>query len=754
MRNPFSPHSEMGIGKRVCFLLVVFFVPLLLLQGFTFYRWSREAVEVEIRANLDLARTVAKTFESFINDVLHTQFALGLAATASPPPTPDSLKRILQGVEEKNPVLRSLTWSDPEGVELVSTNTAVKSPSIRVQVLVPRILSGEEYGVSDLHDSPNTGEKVFVIGRGIRDVDGRLQGIVSCVCNPERLDPVLAVQRSKDTAISLVDSKGIHVYRYPSNGHTPAGVDRLERQPIIRQALDGKETAAEARGPLGETRLAAFAPIRSIGWVAASSRARDEVIESTLHTLLPDMVLMLLVTLAAFGAAVILSRPISAAIHRLQDHAAALGQGQPGVFEIVLGPREIKSLSETFREMAEKVRSREKALLESEKNARLHVAEIEAIYRSAHVGLCIIDRDFRYVRVNERLAEMNGISVEENAGKTIREVVPDLADTAERLAERVFRTGEAILNIELSGTTGNRPGVERHFIQHWIPFKDDSGEVIGINVAVNEITDQKRMEEELRRSRDELEIRVEERTAELERKNQDLQELTFVASHDLSEPLRKIQTFASLLETKKANILDEESGIYVARMKESANRMQDLLEGLLKYLLVEIKGGEFKRTRLHNVVSEVVRDLEPMIRKVGARVEIRPLPVVVGDPGQLRQLFWNLITNSLKYRRRTALTEVKIGGEMEGGSFRITVEDNGIGFDEKYLEKIFLPFQRLHGKYEYSGIGIGLAICKKIVDRHRGTLIAKSDPGKGTTFIVTLPAPNRKANGEPKPSAP
>ncbi|RJR30072.1 MAG: PAS domain S-box protein [Desulfobacteraceae bacterium] len=460
--------------------------------------------------------------------------------------------------------------------------------------------------------------------------------------------------------------------------------------------------------------------------------------------MLPDVLLMVLVTLAAFEAAVILSRPISAAIHRLQDHAAALGQGQPGMFEIVLGPREIKSLSETFKDMAEKVRSRERALRESEKNARRHVAEIEAIYKSAHVGLSIIDRSFRFVRVNDRLAEMNGMSVEENIGKTIREVVPDLADAAELLADKVFRTGEPILNIELCGTTGSQPGVERHFIQHWIPFKDDSGEVIGINVAVNEITEQKKMEEELRRSRDELEVRVEERTAELERRNQELQEMAFVASHDLSEPLRKIQTFASILETKKADVLDEESGIYVARMKESANRMKDLLDGLLKYLLIETKGGEFKCTRLHDVVTEVVGDLEPTISKVGAHVEIRRLPVVMGDPNQLRQLFWNLVTNSLKYRRRDARTEVRIGGEGDGGSFRITVEDNGIGFDEKYLEKIFKPFQRLHGKYEYSGTGIGLAISKKIIERHRGTLTARSTPGKGTTFIVTLPAPRTR----------
>jgi len=199
-----------------------------------------------------------------------------------------------------------------------------------------------------------------------------------------------------------------------------------------------------------------------VGWVAGSSRPEHEVIASITQSLLPYVVFMLLVTLAAFGAAVTLSRPISTSIRRLQDHAVALGLGEVGRDERPFGPLEIKNLTETFNQMAEKIRTREQALRESEKNARRHIAEIEAIYKSAHVGLCIIDRDLRYVRVNDRLAEMNGLSMEENVGKTIREVVPEMADAAEQLAKRVFQTGEPIFDIELSRTTKSQPGIERY----------------------------------------------------------------------------------------------------------------------------------------------------------------------------------------------------------------------------------------------------------------------------------------------------
>jgi len=261
--------------------------------------------------------------------------------------------------------------------------------------------------------------------------------------------------------------------------------------------------------------------------------------------------------------------------------------------------------------------------------------------------------------------------------------------------------------------------------------------VIGINVAVNEITKRRRMEEELRKSRDELEFRVEERTAELQRRNQELQEFAFIASHDLREPLRKIQVFGSFLE-EKGTAFDEQSRGYVSRMTGAANRMEQLLEALQRYSWLDT-GQQFGPVKLDEIARDAAKDLELAIGQVGARVEIGPLPTVCGDPYQLRLLFQNLIENAIKYHRPEVASLVKIHGEENEREARIFVEDNGIGFDEKYLEKIFRPFQRLHGKHEYPGTGIGLTICRKIVERHGGEITARSVPGKGSTFILTLP---------------
>ncbi|MDY0169335.1 MAG: PAS domain S-box protein [Thermoguttaceae bacterium] len=240
--------------------------------------------------------------------------------------------------------------------------------------------------------------------------------------------------------------------------------------------------------------------------------------------------------------------------------------------------------------------------------------------------------------------------------------------------------------------------------------------------------------------------------AELVRSNRELEQFAYVASHDLQEPLRKIRTFGDRLEMKCGEALDETGRHCVARMQDAAARMQRLIDGLLTLSRVTTRGQQFEPVDLEAVAREVIADLEVQIERVEGRVELGRLPTIQADPLQMQQLFQNLIGNALKFRRIEEPPIVKVHGRfMQSREERragapasaekclIRVEDNGIGFEDKYSERIFDVFQRLHPRDVYEGTGVGLAICRKIVERHGGTIRVTSTPGKGTAFEVVLP---------------
>jgi two-component system phosphate regulon sensor histidine kinase PhoR len=259
-----------------------------------------------------------------------------------------------------------------------------------------------------------------------------------------------------------------------------------------------------------------------------------------------------------------------------------------------------------------------------------------------------------------------------------------------------------------------------------------------------------RSKEELEKAYNKLEstnARLERQNRQLTALNRELQDFVFVASHDLQEPLRKVRTFGDMLVAKCGVSLDGASLDYLTRMKTAAARMQNLLNSLLTYSRLTTNAEPVKETDLNRSVEVALSNLEVFIKEKDARVEVGDLPTIEADRIQMVQLFQNLIENALKFSREGEAPYVKIYAQkLDDASvaYEICVEDNGIGFDEKYVDKIFLPFQRLHGRSsKYEGVGIGLAICRKVLERHGGTISAKSELGKGSTFIVTLPA-NRK----------
>ena len=312
-------------------------------------------------------------------------------------------------------------------------------------------------------------------------------------------------------------------------------------------------------------------------------------------------------------------------------------------------------------------------------------------------------------------------------------------------------------------------GAYRWMLSVAVPSHDDAGAVEWVG-TLTDIDEQKRASEylermvrdrtlELSHANEALRGEVEERGhaeareraagVELLRSNHELEQFAYVASHDLQEPLRKIQAFGDRLHHRFHDQLAEQGRDYIDRMLSSAVRMRRLIDDLLMFSRVTTKPQSPVPIDLDAILAGVLTDLEVGIEKAGATVVVGSLPEIEADPMQMRQLFQNLIGNALKFAAPDTPPRLRIfadraeppaGDAPAGDWWRISFEDNGIGFDEKYTDRIFQVFQRLHGRDEYEGTGVGLAICRKIAERHGGEINAKSRPGAGATFTVTLPA--------------
>ncbi len=246
-------------------------------------------------------------------------------------------------------------------------------------------------------------------------------------------------------------------------------------------------------------------------------------------------------------------------------------------------------------------------------------------------------------------------------------------------------------------------------------------------------------EAELRKYRGHLEELVAQRTEELARSNRDLEQFAYVASHDLQEPLRMVAGYLQLLADRYRGQLDEKAERYIGYAVDGAERMSKLIRDLLAFSRVNTRGDELRAVMAEDALCSAMKNLGSAMRESGASVAHDPLPAVRADSTQLAQLFQNLVGNAIKFRSQDRSLRVHVSAEAEGDEWIFRVRDNGIGFDQQYEEKMFLIFQRLHGRGQYPGTGIGLAICKRIVERHGGRIWASGDPGQGSTFFFTIP---------------
>lgn len=326
---------------------------------------------------------------------------------------------------------------------------------------------------------------------------------------------------------------------------------------------------------------------------------------------------------------------------------------------------------------------------------------------------------------NRGAERLYGYDAGEAVGQPVFMLIPEsgIEDEARLLAR--IRDGEHVEHFET--LRQRKDGSLVHVSVSLSPLRDGSGKVVGTSSIVRDITDAKLRDAELRRS------------------NAELEQFAYVASHDLQEPLRMVANYVELLASRYRGKLDDRADVYIGFASDGARRMQRLVSDLLAYSRIGSEGKPLRRVDSGAVLDQVLRSLEPLIAEHGAEVTHEGLPRVLADESQLGQLFQNLVANAIKFRSK-APPRVRVTAERQGEDWAFAVSDNGIGIDMKFADRVFQMFQRLHDRGKYPGSGIGLAIAKRIVERHGGRIRVESAPGAGSTFHFTL----RAAPGGPR----
>jgi len=357
------------------------------------------------------------------------------------------------------------------------------------------------------------------------------------------------------------------------------------------------------------------------------------------------------------------------------------------------------------------------------KRTELEIRKLSLAVEQSPSLVVITDPEGRIEYVNPRFTQVTGFDSGEVEGTDVLELGEQAPEEKEEMRGIISSGGEwhgEFLNrTKSSGVYWEEATVT--------PLKDDEGRITHLLKVAEDVTERKRSEERLKKT-----------LADLERSNKELEQFAYVASHDLQEPLRVVTSYMNLLERRYQEQLDADARKFIAYAVDASRRMKNLIEDLLAYSRVETRAGAFEPTDFDSVLDEALANLEAAINESGAVIRREPLPTLLADGSQLAQLFQNLVGNAVKFRGEEA-PEIRISAALEDDGWHFSVSDNGIGIEPRHTGRIFEIFKRLHTREEYPGTGIGLAICKKIVERHGGRIWVESSAGEGATFNFSIP---------------
>ena len=409
-----------------------------------------------------------------------------------------------------------------------------------------------------------------------------------------------------------------------------------------------------------------------------------------------------------------------------------------------------KRVNERTAELGERnleIMTASEKLKQSEEQARLSEIKFKGLLENAPDAMVIVNKDGIIELVNAQTETLFGFENDELIGKKVEMLIPGrFHQVHSKHRENYFENPKfRSMGVGLNLSGRKKDGSEFPLEISLSPLETAEG--ILISASIRDVTERKKAEEEIKQMAEEL-IHY---NKQLEQTNKELESFTYIASHDLQEPLRKIRTFLNLIAEREMDTLSDVSRNYLNRTINSAQQMQQLIIDLLAYSRTTASEEHFKKTDMNAILQKVKYDLKEVVEEKKAVIEANGLPELNVIPFQLEQLFANLIGNSLKFSKTGVAPQIfirfeivdgktiGINGDTEERYYSFSISDNGIGFETKYNEKVFDLFQRLHSRNEYSGTGIGLSICKKIIENHKGFITARGEPGIGATFTIYLP---------------
>ena len=606
---------------------------------------------------------------------------------------------------------------DKEGVIIVSTdpNQEGKFKSNRLY-----FIEGKKNSyIQNVYHSMTLGVPAVTISAPLRDNDGDVIGVIAGRANLGQLNDILGDRSGlgKTGETYLVNKYNFFVTE--SRFEKGSALNKSIYTKGVKECLKHKSGAGVYDNYHGAPVLGYYLWMEERELCLLAEIEQSEAFAPVYNLQLEILKIFIIIVAVSILLGIFLSTKITKPIKILIRGTAKIGKGDLNYKVRLKSKDEIGQLAASFNKMTDNLR---RTVVSKE--------YFDSILKSMVDTLIVVSPDEKIESVNKATVELLGYEEKELIGRPVDTIIlPPETETGKVTIFRGEGNGKLRAkdskDIEVNYKSKENRKIPMNLSCSMI--KGDEGKIQGIVYIGKDITERRRAEEKLKETMDEL-----------ARSNAELEHFAYIASHDLQEPLRMVNSYLKLLERRYKGQLDKDANEFIGYAVDGGTRMQRLINDLLTYSRVGTKGKPFESTDLELVYNQTLSNLKLAIEETGAVITHDSLPTVMVDSSQLLQLFQNLIGNSIKFRGEEP-PQVNVGAEERGNEWIFSVKDNGIGIDPKHSERIFQIFQRLHTRDEYSGTGIGLAISKKIVERHGGRIWVESEPGKGSTFYFMIP---------------